>query len=82
MSFFESSPICGESGAHLYVVDMEIAKATVMITPTTQLLPISVTLGMSLAEYKEMRENKTFIQKKHKGGVEIMPDFEEQESNE
>ncbi|MEE8113047.1 MAG: hypothetical protein V3T23_01710 [Nitrososphaerales archaeon] len=77
MSMFESSSICGESGAHLYVVDMEIAKKNVMITPAVGLRPVSVTLALSLDQYKEMRENKTFIQTRHKVKEQVMPEFKE-----
>lgn len=82
MSAFESSAIAGESGAHQNVVDMEIAKESVMISASTQLRPISVTLNIGLDDYKEMRENKTFIQTRHKGGVAVMPEFEERVTNE
>jgi len=78
MFCFESSAICGESGAHMNVVDMEIAKK-----PTDGgLWPISVTLNISLEEYRELRKNKKFAvglsgDKKKTNEPEPMPRFKE-----
>ncbi len=80
MFCFESSFICGESGAHIHVVDMEIAKKPV--GAGQDMWPISVTLNISLDEYRKMRKNKRFSAglsrvKKAANVAEPMPGFKE-----
>ena len=81
MSYFESSPTCGESGAHLLVVDMEVAKIPTLIAPSYW--AISVSIGVPLDEYRKMRENKklrlTLTKRKRTIVVCEMPEFEELE---
>ena len=56
LSCFESGSFCGESGAHLHIVDMEIAKK-----PTEQeMWPISVTLNITLKKYRMMRKHRKY----------------------
>jgi len=80
MFCFESSSVCGESGAHMNIVDMEIAKKPV----DGDMWPISVTLNISLEEYRELRKNKRFStgmsgQKRKENEAEPMPRFKELE---
>lgn len=77
MFCFESSAVCGESGAHMNIVDMEIAKRPV----NNDMWPISVTLNISLDQYRRLRKNKRFsvglkVGKKMTG-PEPMPRFKE-----
>ena len=78
MSCFESSEFCGESGAHMNVIDMEIAKKQV----DGDMWPISVTLNISLDEYRLLRRKKRFSVgtswvKKKPNKPERMPSFRE-----
>ena len=77
LSCFESSRICGESGAHLHVIDMEISKQEVII-PNNPMWAISVTLNVTLDEYREMRKGKRFGWRRgEKQKPEPMPRFKE-----
>ena len=78
MSCFESSEFCGESGAHMNVIDMEIAKKPV----DGEMWPISVTLNISLDEYRLLRRKKRFAVgmswvKSKPNTPERMPSFRE-----
>ena len=77
---FESSRVSGESGAHIHVIDMEVGSKGVMITPAVYHWPISVTLNITLKEYRKLRKDPAFklkrtpIQKKVRM-IQPMPEF-------
>ena len=74
---FETAHACGESGAHRHAIDLEISKQEILI-PTNPMWAISVTLNITLDEYKRMRRKKTFGWRKgEKKGPEPMPRFKE-----
>jgi len=58
MTCFESSAVSGESGAHLHVIDMDIAKKPVAWEH--DMWPISVTLNITLEQYRRLRKKKRF----------------------
>ena len=82
LSYFESSPTCGESGAHLLAIDMEVASVTTLIAPP--FWAISISIGVPLDEYRKMREDKklrlTLTKRKRTIVVCEMPEFEELEA--
>ena len=72
MSCFESVSVCGESGAHLHVMDMEIAKRA----GHNDMWAISVTLNMTLEEYRKKRRTAKFGNRR-KDKQQPMPRFRE-----
>jgi hypothetical protein len=73
MSCFESANICGESGVHMNIMDMEIAK-----TPGhNDMWAISVTLNMTLEDYRKKRRAAKFGNRRPKVVQETMPGFKE-----
>ncbi len=74
MYCFESSGICGESGAHLNVVDMEIAKKP----GYGGMWAISVTLNISLDAYRRKRKRKKFAKRlRERSQPQRSPSFRE-----
>ena len=78
---YESYPHCGESGAHRNVIELEFSgQPSAFSTPVHNYWAASVTLNVSLKEYKEMRKNFVFVSRAA-GKNEIkpvpMPEFEE-----
>lgn len=60
LTLFESSPIAGESGAHVHIIDMEIGGDAITFNPSSPMWPVSVTLNMGLDEYRKMRKEPSF----------------------
>jgi len=77
---FESYRHCGESGAHMHAIEIEISDKPTYQTPGRRYWPVSVTLNISLTEYRELREN--FVWKSRSPGLKKaqavpMPEFKE-----
>jgi len=80
VSLFESSSIAGESGAHRHAIDMEVGRDPMRFNPTDPMWPVSVTLNVSLDEYKEMRKEPSFGYRRARAGIKDlvpMPGFRE-----
>ena len=83
---FESSRVSGESGAHVYVIDMEVGVKEVMVTPGVSHWPISVTLNITLKEYRKLRKKPAFRRTITTAGkkdrkIEPMPEFKTEKPN-